>query len=163
MSDRSHGSPRSWRTGAAVLDLEPLCRVLAQVDVSYSNSIIEAWWRSLRHQWLYLNQLIDIAAVRKSVSWYVIQHNEALPHAAFDEQMPDEMCFGRGDGVNDQLARRCHEARQKRLDRNRHGGMLPLSAHRSRGTGGMKHCKGRTCAGGVQNARLRSSAFAPSA
>jgi hypothetical protein len=29
-------------------------RILAMVDVSYSNSIIEAWWRSLRHQWLYV-------------------------------------------------------------------------------------------------------------
>jgi len=33
-----------------VLDLGPLRRVLAQVDVSYSNSLIEAWWRFLRQQ-----------------------------------------------------------------------------------------------------------------
>jgi len=26
-------------------------RVLAQVDVAYSNSMIEAFWRSLKHQW----------------------------------------------------------------------------------------------------------------
>jgi hypothetical protein len=30
-------------------------RVLAQVEVSFSNSMIEAFWRSLRHQWLYLH------------------------------------------------------------------------------------------------------------
>jgi len=33
-----------------LLDLAPLRRVLAQVDIIYSNSLIEAWWRSLRHQ-----------------------------------------------------------------------------------------------------------------
>jgi len=32
-----------------------LDRVLAQVDVGFSNSMIEAFWRSLKHQWLYLN------------------------------------------------------------------------------------------------------------
>jgi transposase InsO family protein len=32
-------------------------RVLAQVEVSFSNSMIEAFWRSLRHQWLYLHSL----------------------------------------------------------------------------------------------------------
>jgi len=45
-----------------LLDLEPLRPVLAQVDVSCSKSIIEAWWCSPRHQWLYLNQLDTIAS-----------------------------------------------------------------------------------------------------
>ena len=44
---------------------------------------------------------------------------EGKEHAAFDGQRPDEVYFGRGEGVPDQLARRCHEARQKRLGRNR--------------------------------------------
>jgi hypothetical protein len=34
-----------------------LRRVLAQVDVTFSNSLIEVWWRSLKHQWLYLHTL----------------------------------------------------------------------------------------------------------
>ncbi len=28
-----------------------LCRVLALKDVTFSNSMIEAWWRTLKHQW----------------------------------------------------------------------------------------------------------------
>src|ERR1039457_1090535 len=32
-------------------------RVLAQVDVAYSNSMIEAFWRSMKQQWLYLHSL----------------------------------------------------------------------------------------------------------
>jgi len=31
-------------------DSGKLRRVLAQVDVTFSNSLIEAWWRSLKHQ-----------------------------------------------------------------------------------------------------------------
>ena len=33
----------------ALFDVGPLRRVLAQVEVSFSNSMIEAWWRSLKH------------------------------------------------------------------------------------------------------------------
>jgi len=40
-----------------VFDGEPLRRVFAQVDVRYSNSLLEAWWWSLRHQGRYLNPL----------------------------------------------------------------------------------------------------------
>ena len=35
-----------------LLGLGQLRRVLAQVEVSFSNSMIEAWWRSLKHGWL---------------------------------------------------------------------------------------------------------------
>ena len=38
-----------------------LNRVLAQVDVGYSNSMIEAFWRSMKHQWLFINSLDSIA------------------------------------------------------------------------------------------------------
>jgi len=96
-----------------------LRRILALVEVALSNSVIEAWWRSLRHHWLYLNSLDALATVRRLVGWYVCQHNEVLPHAAFEGQTPDETYFGHGEDVPDQLSRRRHEARQKRLDRNR--------------------------------------------
>jgi hypothetical protein len=32
-----------------------LRRVIAQIDVSFSNSLIEAWWRTLKHQSLHLH------------------------------------------------------------------------------------------------------------
>jgi len=32
-------------------------RILAQVEVAFSNSMIEAFWRSLKHQWSFLNTL----------------------------------------------------------------------------------------------------------
>ncbi len=38
-------------------------RALVQVDVAYSNSMIEAFWRSLKHQWLYLNSLDSLSWV----------------------------------------------------------------------------------------------------
>ena len=32
-----------------------LRRVLAFTELKFSNSMIEAWWRSLKHQWLFLH------------------------------------------------------------------------------------------------------------
>jgi len=49
----------------------------------------------------------------------VTEHNERIPHGAFEGQPPDEMYFGRGGQVPNDLARRRREARQQRLARNR--------------------------------------------
>jgi putative transposase len=96
-----------------------LQRVIAQIDVSFSNSLIEAWWRSLKHQWLFLHSLDNIATVKRLVEFYVTEHNERIPHGAFQGQTPDEMYFGRGAQVPDDLAVRRREARQQRVARNR--------------------------------------------
>ena len=96
-----------------------LKRVLAQTDIQYSNSMIEAWWRVLKHQWLYLNTLDTLATVQKLVAFYVEQHNTHLPHAAFHGQTPDEMYFGTGSEIPQQLAAAKVTARQARLTANR--------------------------------------------
>ena len=65
-----------------------LKRVLAQTEIQFSNSMIESWWRMLKHQWLYLNTLDNIANVRKLVAFYVEQHERRLPHSAFPGTCP---------------------------------------------------------------------------
>ena len=102
-----------------LLDLGKLRRVLAQVEVSFSNSMIEAWWRSLKYNWIYITQLDSFAALERLISFYVGEHNTKMPHAAFHGQTPDEVYFGRGDAVPDQLADARRLARQARLETNR--------------------------------------------
>ena len=68
-----------------------LKRVLAQTEITYSNSMIESWWRVLKHQWLFLNTLDTVRSVEKLVAFYVQEHNTRLPHSAFRGQTPDEM------------------------------------------------------------------------
>jgi hypothetical protein len=53
-------------------------RILAQVDVVFSNSMIESWWKILKHWWLYLNVLATIDDVRKQTAFYVDQHNRVI-------------------------------------------------------------------------------------
>ena len=68
-----------------------LRRLLALVEVAFSNSMIEAWWRSLRHQWLYLHMLDRFNTVQRLIAFWVDQHNTVMPHSAFLGQTPDEI------------------------------------------------------------------------
>jgi hypothetical protein len=102
----------------ALLDAEGLRRVLAQVEVSFSNSMIEAFWRSLRHAWLYLHNLDNLVTLRRLIAFYVREHNETIPHAAFNGQTPEEIYFGNGDAVVIDLAAARVRARQERMKAN---------------------------------------------
>ena len=96
-----------------------LRRVLAMTELTFSNSMIEAWWRTLKHQWLFLNPLDSVKQVRELVAFYVSEHNQRIPHYAFDGQTPDEMYFGCGRDVPTELDAAKRTARQVRLDVNR--------------------------------------------
>ncbi len=65
-----------------------LRRVLAFTELQFSNSMIEAWWRCLKHQCLFLHSLDSVTTVRRLVAFYVDEHNRVLPHSAFRGQTP---------------------------------------------------------------------------
>ena len=102
-----------------LVDARLLKRILAQTEIRYSNSLIESWWRVIKHQWLFLNTLDTVASVRKLIAFYVEQHNTHLPHSAFKGQTPDEMFFGTGDGVPVKLEAAKLRAQELRLKTNR--------------------------------------------
>ena len=101
------------------IDAGVLRRLLALTELQFSNSMIEAWWRSLKHQWLFLHSLDSVTTVRRLVAFYVDEHNRVLPHSAFRGQTPDEMYFGTGDTVPADLTARAATARRTRAEANR--------------------------------------------
>ena len=103
----------------ALIESGLLRRVLAMTELSFSNSMIEAWWRALKHQWLFLNTRHSVETIEKLVRFYVAEHNERLPHSAFRGQTPDEMYFGNGGEVPDGLESARKAARTERLAVNR--------------------------------------------
>jgi hypothetical protein len=60
----------------ALISSGVLRRVPAYTELRFSNSMIEAWWRSLKHQWLFLHPLDTVATVRPLVAFYVDQQND---------------------------------------------------------------------------------------
>ncbi len=101
------------------LETGVLRRILALVEVAFSNSMIEAWWRSLRHQWLYLHMLDSFNSLKRLIAFYVEQHNAVMPHSAFLGQTPDEIYFGTGDQVPAELKTAHQAAQQRRFTENR--------------------------------------------
>ena len=102
-----------------LVDSGLLRRVIAMTELHFSNSMIEAWWRTLKHQWLYLHCLDDFSKLEPLVRFYVAQHNSVLPHSAFRGETPDEMYFGTGREVAHRLQAERATARRARLDENR--------------------------------------------
>jgi hypothetical protein len=93
--------------------------LLAFSELKFSNSMIEAWWRSLKHQWLFLHSLDSVTTVRRLVAFYVDEHDRVLPHSAFCGQTPDEVYFGTGDAVPAEPRSRAAAARRTRVEANR--------------------------------------------
>ena len=105
-------------------------RVLALVEVSFSDSMIEAFWRSLRHPWLYLHSLESFTQLEQLSDFYVREHHTEMPHHAFVGQTPYEVYFGHAHRVRDRLTTASLQARRARMEANRH----QLSRARTRST-----------------------------
>jgi hypothetical protein len=73
----------------------------------------------MKHQWLFLNTLDSVAALRRHVAFYVVAYNTQVPHSAFRGQTPDEMYFGTGERVPAELAAAKSAALDARLNANR--------------------------------------------
>jgi len=58
----------------AMFCLGKIRRVLEQAEVTFSCPIIEAFWRSSRHNWLFLNRLDTFAALSGLATFCVDQH-----------------------------------------------------------------------------------------
>ncbi len=113
-----HAMCASRRPRQCVEAIGVLRRMLALTELKCSNSMIEAWWRSLKHQWLFLHSLDSVTTVRRLVTFYVDEHNRVLPHSAFRGQTPDEMYFGTGDAVPADLTSRAAASRRARVEAN---------------------------------------------
>ena len=91
-------------------------RVVAQVDLRESNSMIER--RSLKHNWLFLNVLDTATNVRHLVDLYVREHNQVMPHWALKRLTPDEVYFGTGAGIQGRLKVEHARAQEGRIKVN---------------------------------------------
>ncbi|MEY4065715.1 MAG: hypothetical protein RIR26_1923 [Pseudomonadota bacterium] len=70
-------------------------RTIAQLDISFSNSMIESFFRTIKHRWLFMLSLDDLASVRKHVGAFIEDYNTLIPHSALRGATPMEMYLGR--------------------------------------------------------------------
>ena len=72
----------------------------------------------MKYQWLFMNTLDTVAALRRHVAFYVLAHNTQIPHSAFRGQTPDEIYSGAGEQIPAELAAAKSAAREARLNAN---------------------------------------------
>ena len=113
------GSENFGEVDQLLEDSSSLRRVLAQIDIISSNSLIEAFWRQLKHAWLFLNALDSTVAVRRLVAFDVREHNEKIPRAVLGARTPDEVYFGREENVLERLSEQRKTAQRVRSAANR--------------------------------------------
>ena len=74
----------------ALVSSDLIARTVAQIDVEYSNSMIEMLFLRLKHRYLFTIPLTNFAAVEKGVDFYLTESNISIPHSALKGATPGE-------------------------------------------------------------------------
>jgi transposase InsO family protein len=96
-----------------------LQRITAQVDVSFSNSMIESLWNQAKRRWLYLHELDTVDTLRSLFGRFIDDHNALIPRVALGGRTPDEVFLGCEQDVPGRLAELRAQARVERVAFNR--------------------------------------------
>ena len=94
-------------------------RTVAQIDVEFSNSMIEMLFHRLKHRYLFTIPLTNFEAPEKAVNFYLPENNGAIPHSALKRATSEESITGRWDDnkINDHREK-IVQARSARIDTN---------------------------------------------
>ena len=104
----------------ALVEGARMTRTVAQIDVAFSNSMIEAFFRQLKHFWLFTHHLRSVEVVTRLTEQYIRDHNELIPHSALSGATPAEVFHGKWSGHDqDKLDDRGRAARNARMKENR--------------------------------------------
>ena len=92
-------------------------RTVAQIDIEFSNSMIEMLFHRLKHRYLFTIPLTNIAVLSKAADFFLTESNDKIPHAALRGASPLEMITGRwGDAELTELKEKIIEAKKLRCE-----------------------------------------------
>lgn len=109
-----------------------IIREIAQIDIEFSNSMIEAFFRSFKNKYLYQQELIDMASVARCTEFYVQQHNHVIPQSVLGAATPEEYYRGQWDAGARQSYRGLFETAQRER-RAHHASLKPCVACNDQG------------------------------
>ena len=95
-------------------------RTLAQIEIDFSNSLIESLFLRLKHWHLYLKKLNTIDQLRLHTDFYLRESHNRIPRAVLSGATPLEAISG-GRGVNsvELIQEKYARARSDRIEHNR--------------------------------------------
>lgn len=75
-----------------------ITHLISNIDVRYSNSIVEAVFRQLKCS-VDFRKIRSLQSLKAKVEWYVYQHNHTVPHSSLSGATPHEVYFGTFDKI----------------------------------------------------------------
>ena len=95
-------------------------RTVAQIDIEFSNSMIEMLFHRLKHRYLFTIPLTNIVVLSKAADFFLTESNDKIPHAALRGATPLEMITGRwGEDQLNLLKEKIIEAKKQRCETNK--------------------------------------------
>jgi len=61
---------------------------IAQIDIQFSNSMIESFFHQLKNRYLYYKEIMTIKSLQKHVGFYVNEHNKKIPFMCLNGATP---------------------------------------------------------------------------
>lgn len=108
---------------------EVIRRIVAQIDIEFSNSMIEMLFYRLKHRHLCHIPLNNFEALEKGVEYYFSQSNTYIPHAALKGATPEEIVTGKWTSdVIAEMQALVVSARSARIESNRSRRFTPCLA-----------------------------------
>jgi len=80
------GAPMGQMENAGLFEKQ-----VARFEISFSNSMVETLFRSLKHNYLFHQEVTSLASLKRHVNYWIEEHNEKIPHTAFNGETPLEM------------------------------------------------------------------------
>lgn len=103
-----------------LVEREMIDRIIALIDVDFSNSMVEALFRRLKHAYLYMQNLTSFNTLVSKTEYYLDQHNNHIPHSALSGATPIEVFLASWtEDKVENLQNLYIEARRNRMLENR--------------------------------------------
>jgi len=98
---------------------EIIKRTIAQIDVDFSNSMVEMLFHRLKHRYLFTIPLINFKSLEKGVDFFLTESNTYIPHSALNGATPEEAITGSWNEAKvAELKLKLRQARNKRIAAN---------------------------------------------
>ncbi|NRA64507.1 MAG: DDE-type integrase/transposase/recombinase [Pseudobacteriovorax sp.] len=70
-------------------------RIIAQIDVDFSNSMVEALFRRMKHSYLFKQSLSSLEVLQEKLQYYINESNFVIPQSVLGGATPSEIFEGR--------------------------------------------------------------------
>ncbi len=92
---------------------------VARFEISFSNSMVETLFRSLKHNYLFHQEIRSLVNLKKHADFWFREHNEIIPHSSFNGETPAERFRKTWTKENEiRILVRQHEAIKLRIQEN---------------------------------------------